>query len=258
MKNSKDLIYNFRDYVEGGTCRLGKITRIYKFTDNYILYETDRQGDICYEVADGIDTKCIKPIRSLVIKIQSILTTRKERRRFSTKISMAYTDCFDDEADRGKKLLENLYETIKNYRKLKSKICYMVCSLLLVIFNILICTLVNTIWYHSINHHLSLLITIATFGSLGGFISIVSKIPDMQLDIEGSNFLQVMDSFSRVFLSMISSLIIFVFIKTDLILGTLNDLDNNNVFYAFAVVSGFSEKFIPNIIKGIDKKNQKK
>lgn len=257
MENSKKIISNFRDYVEGGTCRLGKITRIYKFNDDYILYETNKQGDICYETADDLDAKCIKSIRSHVIKVQSILTTRKERRRFSTKISMAYADCFDGEADRGKKMLENLYETIKSYRKLKSKISYMASSLSFTVFNILICTLVNTIWYHSMNHHLSLLITIATFGSLGGLISIISKIPNMKLDIKGSNFLQIMDSFSRVFLSMISSVIIFAFIKSDLVLGALNNLDNNNVFYAFAVVSGFSEKFIPNIIKGIEKKNHK-
>ena len=102
------------------------------------------------------------------------------------------------------------------------------------------------------NSYFILLFTIATFGSLGGFLSVSINVNKLDLDIDGGANIQILTGFSRIFISMISSLIIFVIIKSDLALGIINDVKNNNIFYALAVISGFSETFVPNIIKNIE------
>ncbi len=243
-----------KDLKIGTQSVLGKITRIYSTSSKVVLFETNKQGNISYEADADVDLSCLNSIRALDIEIQSILTTTSERRKFAPHRAIAHRDCFNGNTESGVKVLENLLITVKNYRKLKSRLCYMLSAILFVVINITLCALANTVWLESLNKYIVLLYTISTFGSLGGLISILSKIPKLELDINGSNFLQVVDGFSRIFLSMVSSVIIFVLIKSDIVLGALNDIPNNDIFYAFAIISGFSEKFIPDIIKSIEKK----
>lgn len=54
---------------------------------------------------------------------------------------------------------------------------------------------------------------------------------------------------------MISSLIVYSIIKSDLILGIFNEGKNDYIFFAFGALSGFSESFVPNILKKIEKEN---
>lgn len=240
------------DFKKGYNSLFGKVTNIYYRSNNFVIYETDKSGNIVHSTSD-IDIKCTIELHPLLIQIDSLLTSRKERRKYASTVAVAYADCFRGIPESGKNLLQNLIPAIQKYKKLKSRLGYMLSALSFVVLNIILCTLINTVWLESLNKYLIILFTIGTFGSLGGLISILIKIPKLELDIEGTTFLQVLDGFSRIFLSMISSIIIFVLIKSNIFLGIINDINDNNVYYAFAIVSGFSETFIPDIIKSIEK-----
>jgi hypothetical protein len=230
----------------------GTVTKVYNRTPNYVIYETNHTGNVATASA-GIDIKCMSGLQPLLIQLDSILTSKRERRKFSGRKAYAYMECLSGQPEVGKQVLENLLIAIQKYRKLKTRLIYMLSAISFVVINTILCALINTTWIDSLNKYIVLLFTVASFGSLGGLISVLIKIPKLELDIEGTAFLHVLDGLSRIFLSMVSSIIIFVLIKSDFVFCVINELDNKNLFYAFAIISGFSETFIPGIIKSIEK-----
>jgi len=51
---------------------------------------------------------------------------------------------------------------------------------------------------------------------------------------------------------MFSGLIVFVLIKSELLMPQLNEQDNMYFIYILAIVAGFSETLIPNLINKIE------
>ncbi|HSC38559.1 MAG TPA: hypothetical protein VLD19_11820, partial [Chitinophagaceae bacterium] len=72
--------------------------------------------------------------------------------------------------------------------------------------------------------------------------------------------LQLLSSLSRIFISMLSGIIVYALIQSDFLLGFLKKEGNNQIiyiYYVLAVVSGFSETFIPDVLGGVEKKATK-
>jgi hypothetical protein len=57
---------------------------------------------------------------------------------------------------------------------------------------------------------------------------------------------------------MASSLILYVIIKSNFALGFVEKLDSNYAIYSFSCVAGFSEYFVPNILKKLDSQKEVK
>jgi hypothetical protein len=244
------------DLKKGTIVNNGKITKIYYSSGvDIILYETDKSGNVTYRIngskINASNLNCLKP---LIIKVDSLLTTKKDKRKYAQTKANAIADCLQGYQESGIETIEKLLINIKKYKLLKARLTYMLSTIAFVILNLILTALINTIWKEQLPKHLVLLFTVATFGSMGGLISVLTKIPKLDLDIEGSSFLQAADGFSRIFLSMISSIIIYTLIKSNIILGAFNEISNLNIIYAFSIISGFSEKFIPDIIKSIETK----
>jgi hypothetical protein len=53
---------------------------------------------------------------------------------------------------------------------------------------------------------------------------------------------------------MISSLIVFALIKSNVVFGFISDLGNKYIYYSMASLSGFSEYFIPNMLTSLGNK----
>ena len=246
---------NFEDYKIGREVPNGKISNIFFMSEDFILFEINKNGAVNYEVkSDKIDLSTLNCLNPCMIKINSLTTNKKERRKYAGNKANAMSDCFQGQSDSGLEILENLLISIKKYKTLKSRLTYMISSIIFVLINLTITALINTVYKEQLSTYLVFLFTIATFGSMGGLISVLTKIPSLDLDLEGGYFLQAIDGFSRIFLSMISSVIIYTLIKSNIILGAFNEISNDNILYAFSIISGFSEKFIPDMIKSIEKK----
>ncbi len=130
---------------------------------------------------------------------------------------------------------------------------YIASAMIFVVFNAVIVFLISDIFKSYISSNAILLFKIATCGSFGGFLSVSLNINKLNLDFDGSPAIQFFTGFSRIFISMISAIIMYYLIKSDIVLGLINYINNNNVFYALGIVSGFSETFVPNIIKSVEK-----
>lgn len=238
---------NFYEYKVGNESALGgKITTIFAVHRNYILYEVGNCGMISTEIKQASSFHEIDPY---VSEIRSLCKSRKQHLKASRNIAFAMTYCLDDNYKSAIDYISKAKELLINERIIQNKLFYLITCIVFISGNITVALLLNRFFP---DEKITFLSKIATFGSFGGFLSISFQIKKLQIDAYENHLVQICTGFTRVFIAMISSLIVFAIIKSNLIMDFLNDSDNSYVFYALACVSGFSEYFVPNILKTIE------
>lgn len=88
------------------------------------------------------------------------------------------------------------------------------------------------------------------FGGIGAFIFTVLRVKTYKPNINVNKRIHVIDGMSRIFYGIIAGLIIAVAIKSNLLLGYMNN-GNIYTFCIMGIVAGASDLFIPNIINHI-------
>ena len=97
-------------------------------------------------------------------------------------------------------------------------------------------------------------IKISTFGSFGGYVALNVKLKDVKFEVSESTLSYIIVSLYKLVFAMISSIISYFLIESDMILSVLknNSSDNLYLIYAIATVAGFSESLLPNIFKNLE------
>lgn len=95
----------------------------------------------------------------------------------------------------------------------------------------------------------------ALFGATGGFMTLVYGLNNIDFYYDDSKFSYILTSLSRVVISMLSGMVLFIMIKSNIALGFLESVSDKNpfVYLVFATLAGFSEAFVPNILLGLEK-----
>ena len=83
-----------------------------------------------------------------------------------------------------------------------------------------------------------------------------SKIESLDFDKYSDRKLLCFLSASRILLSMISAIIALILIKSNLVLGLVDNVDGAYPYYCIAVLAGFSENYIPDLLKKINNDNR--
>jgi len=96
-----------------------------------------------------------------------------------------------------------------------------------------------------------------SYASIGGFLSIAKDIKKIHIDSCDFGWFQVFYGSTRILISMFSGLIIYVLIKSELILPSLNNEENIYIVCILAIAAGFSESMIPNLLKKIEDEKTK-
>lgn len=239
---------------KGQTFMGHKIIDIYYANENFILYKSP--DGIRYDNKESNTETLLSPIKNQIAKVRNAQVKSYGDKKIEDRIASAIVECYSGNVESALNILDKTYDEIISHRKVAARLYYIGSSIVFVIINALISICLN-LFISEDNQVLCVyLFTIATFGSLGGFLSMSLNFKSLDFDIDGGAKVQVLTAFSRIFISMVSSLIIYAIIKSDIALGFINDTDNKYIFYTLAAVSGFSEKFVPNIIKSIEKENK--
>lgn len=94
------------------------------------------------------------------------------------------------------------------------------------------------------------IIITSLFGGIGAFIFTVIRTKSYTPDIEIGKSIHKIDGALRIFYGLILGLVVSIAIKSNVVLGFVNQLDMTIYLKAFlGVVAGASEVFIPNLIK---------
>lgn len=242
---------NFINFKPGDELSGEIIRTIYCSSNNYIVYATKKNKNAIYYKANSLEPKSLSQINSILVEINGLSKRIKKSQRYNSEIAHAYAECFEKNQSAAINILENLKILMNKDFIHQAKINYILCNLILIVLNTLISlSLYYTKSFVSYGPFIEYF-TIATFGSYGGFLSTIFKINNLNFEEEGNKNLLFYLAISRVFISMVSSIIIYVLIKSNLLLCIFNKEGNVYVFYMFAIVAGFSESFIPDILKKI-------
>lgn len=240
----------FMDFIPGDTIYGQKIKSIYCISESYIIFEEKKSKGVRLSYNhNGIDP--ISTISSKIVEIRGLTQKLYNSNKYNGSIAEAYTECLEGNPVNSISILEHIKELAKKDFAHQIKITYLICMLSLILFN----TIVSIALFYTKNLFdygpFYQYFLIATFGSFGGFLSTIYKINNLNFQEEDSKVLLFFLSISRVFLSMLSSIVIYILIKSNLLLGIFNNTENIYVYYIFSIAAGFSETFVPDILKKI-------
>ena len=169
-------------------------------------------------------------------------------------IARAIALCLEGNLSESHQVLKDAEKRLSRLRRLEGRLQYQLSSLLAVIIVFLMLGLLT--WYatgtgNSILSDLQLYMRVTACGALGGFLSLSLGIRKIDLDPDADWVINSVAGSSRIFISIIASIFVYFGIKAGLILPALDDPSSYNGIYAASVIAGFSETFIPNIIRRI-------
>jgi hypothetical protein len=94
------------------------------------------------------------------------------------------------------------------------------------------------------------------FGGIGAFIFTIIRLRNYKPDIVISKSVHSLDGFLRIFYGIIAGLIIAIAIKSNFVLGLLNQTGKDIYVTSFlGICAGASEVIIPNLVKQIEVKS---
>ncbi len=96
------------------------------------------------------------------------------------------------------------------------------------------------------------LIIVGTLGSVGAFVSILQRYKDIEIKKYSSSEYVALRGLTRITIGFIFGCYLLILVEAELLFGGLNI--NDSFVHAFAFISGFSERFIPEVIGKVEKK----
>ena len=92
---------------------------------------------------------------------------------------------------------------------------------------------------------------IATCGALGGFLSVVLGFRVIEIDCDANWFLNCLIGSSRILVAMVAAVFAYFVVKSGIALQPLAEANSPYGFYTVAILAGFSERFVPNIMDNL-------
>lgn len=243
---------NFNDYQEGKENKQGKvIDHIYfKVEGKYVIYSCVDEQRIFFDGIDEIKEN-ISIISKELARIEIIIHNR-DYKFVNTQLVYAISTAADGNFTEATEILNKLEVKIYTAKKNSSIMHYIAGCLSILLINLIIYILTEFSNLESIGNFI-LVLNMSFLGSLGGFLSIIRRIKKIEIDVDTGFWLNFFNGASRILISIICSIFIYYLVKSNIILGILNDIDNNDyALYVFAIISGFSENFVPNIFDKIE------
>ena len=131
-------------------------------------------------------------------------------------------------------------------------------SLIIFLISLLpsISTFLDKSWQVSFHKDFQLFSNIILCGALGGILSIAISYRTLNVDVYADSSTNRLIGFSRISIAAIASIFVFFAIKAKLIFAFVNEQSDFNGFYAFAMIAGFIEMFVPNIMNNLAKSSK--
>jgi hypothetical protein len=230
-------------------------------TEQYIIFTTVAgPAQVTYYYNDDKCEGYISKIQKDLIKLIAALKLNNELAANYYYLASIYAVCLGGDPDGAKELISALYaqSSLGEEIRKKGKINYLTYCLGMALLAIAASLVFHYTLKNSRFVDALLYIKIATLGSVGGYISIAIKVSTTIYKFDKSSWLQILSATSRIFISMFSAVAIYIFIHSKLILGVFADVHSDSIYYAFALLAGFSETFIPDVFGVIEKQAKDK
>lgn len=98
-----------------------------------------------------------------------------------------------------------------------------------------------------------ILFNIVLLGSLGGVLSIALGFSSLEIDLDASDRVNCLIGCSRILIAIAASVFSYFAIRTDVAFSFVAKAPDNSGFYMVAMVAGFAEMLVPNIMSNLMK-----
>ncbi|KJF83574.1 hypothetical protein [Photobacterium angustum] len=240
-------LHNFEDKVVKG-----KKTPIFS-NANYTIFE-EQDGKVSYAyhaklTEAGISNTDVLNQLSLLSpekdNFQALITNEKLRKKHSHVYATALRDVFEGHLDIAKASLQK--EADKLY---KNKVAGNTLFSLVIYMIILAVTFLGKSHISQVTEGLG---TVIFFSVLGGFFSLFTTIAYFKQSGNHSRVELIVDLLVKSLVTGISGVLVYFVIKSNLAFGFLNSHEAY-LIYLLAFISGWSEKFVSNLLTSIEQK----
>jgi hypothetical protein len=229
------------------------IQLVYVQTADYVIYRTEK--GIRYYIADDYlpeDEKIyFKRLVGILPELGNILSFQPEDQSsfesINRQIARALNTCFENNLEYAKKLLIDAKKRLIRLRCLQGRLNYLFSAFFTALLPFILLLLVKFTNLFSGLTEIEIFAEIITFGALGGFLSVSLNVWKLEIDIDAKRNFNFAAGSSRIFIAIAAAIFAYFAIKAKLILGALEE--NDYGIYVALIVAGFSENFIPNIIR---------
>ena len=231
-----DILWSTQDYV------------IYRHTSGVSPHFSD-DGDIARKQRAAYSS--IGPQLSKVNALRSATVWRAAS--IDREIARAIYQSLEGDLKNAAATLDGVRTRLENLINIQGRLQYQTsCFLTVVLFAILYLA-VSLLFANELVTLLSAarFASVAMFGALGGFLSISTSLKTLTIDPDSDWRINAIAGASRIIIAVIGSIFVYLMIVAKLALTGLNLLDSDAGIYAISIAAGFSEKFVPNLLRGL-------
>jgi hypothetical protein len=244
------------DYVAGKEDNdKEKVIKIYSKALSYIVYRTDRairiDIDDEHKDAKGIGERhyCLSVNLARIYSwLPEDLSKSESINRLVARAITANAAGLTEDA---KKILAQAEDRLVKLKTIQGRLQYTLSALTLVLF----------VFFISFYNGLSsapILFNIVLLGSLGGVLSIALGFSSLEIDLDASGNVNCLIGCSRILIAIAASIFSYFAIQTDVAFSFVSKAPGNSGFYMIAMVAGFAEMLVPNIMSNLVKEGGEK
>lgn len=225
-----------------------KIKKVYFSNEEkeFIIIKAEDDNDI--HVFGGEVNQIAHLLAECKYLTDCLILNKATREMFDYQRATAINSYLIGEIDVSKEILKSLLSKLHERKVVTKKLWYI--GIFLIVTLCMICI--------SMFNRDYIYIKIATFGAIGGFISLNMKLENIKFEISESTISYIIVSMYKVIFSMLTSIICYFLIQSELILGIIKNNNSNNLYFIYSIstLAGFSESLLPNIFKSIENKTK--
>ncbi|WP_182774153.1 hypothetical protein [Pseudomonas monteilii] len=227
-----------------------RIIKIYSKSLSFIVYRTERaiRIDIDDEHKDAkiLGERHYKLSVSLA-RIYSLLPeTLSKSESINRLVARAITANIVGHHEDAKQILAQAEDRLVKLKTIQGRLQYTLSALALVLIVFMI-SLFNGLASAPI------LFNIILLGSLGGVLSIALGFSSLEIDLDASGKVNCLIGCSRILIAIAASVFSYFAIRTDVAFSFVAKAPENSGFYMVAMVAGFAEMLVPNIMSNLVK-----
>jgi hypothetical protein len=249
---SEKNIYVPSDYYSDDV--IDKKKKVFFRSGNYTIWEHDDGGiSYSFHVMQQSDIQTNKEIHASLSllspyrdRIDSLVHSKKKERKIRRAECSAIKDTFEGHVKEAIDSLSQLEKKLSNTNFFNN-----VGFSLLLGFSLLglLVAIRSLLYVNDIQ-----ILDSALWGTIGSFLSIFIPLEYFKKTISYTKMQLSVEVLVRLLTGTVSGLIIYIAIKSNLILGIFNNFENVYVLYLVSMASGWSEKFIPRFMSDVETK----
>ena len=240
--------YNKGDKTEGGWTLVSELGCgpwfiVFRCEDGTIRWEIDDD----YEPEHFRETLAV--FDELHSKVLSCIPLRRNQKKIEVTLGRAlFNGMVAPSAGEGRSAFDEARARIEHEVTIYSRLNYVIASTLIAVASSLFVMLA---FVFEVRESILVLLLGAAAGALGALLSILLRSTDVVVAPYATPLRQLFQGACRALFGSICGVVLVFLVKANLVLGQC--ADSRFALGAFSVVAGFSERFLPNLLAGLEK-----